>query len=62
MIIDLDRKRSPAQRQLVEKYYRGYIPHVAILDSSGKAVYDSAGEVDEWRISKILDSLLRKPR
>jgi thioredoxin-related protein len=50
--------RSPAQRELVDKYYTGYIPHVAILDSSGKAVYSAAGEVEESRIIAILDKLL----
>jgi len=58
VIIDLDRMRSPAQRELVDKYYTGYIPHVAILDSSGKAVYSAAGEVEESRIIAILDKLL----
>ncbi len=58
MIIDLDRMRSPAQRELVDKYYTGYIPHVAILDSSGKAVYSAAGEVEESKIIDIMDKLL----
>ncbi len=58
VIIDLDRKRSPAQQELVKKYYQGYIPHVAILDKSGNAVYNSSGEVEESRISTIFDTLL----
>ena len=36
VVVDLDRKRSPAQQQLVKQYYRGYIPHVVVLDKSGK--------------------------
>ncbi len=59
VIIDLDRKRSPAQQELVKKYYQGYIPYVAILDQSGKAVYNSSGEVEESRISTIFDTLLK---
>ncbi len=59
VIIDLDRKRSPAQQELVKKYYQGYIPHVMILDSSGKTVYNSAGEVAESGVSAILDGLLK---
>ena len=59
MIIDLDRKRAPAQRELVDKYCTGYIPHVAILDSSGKAVYSAAGEVEESKVIAILEKLLQ---
>ena len=59
MIIDLDRKRSPAQRGLVDKYYTGYIPHIVILDSSGNAVYNAAGEVEESKVIAILDKLLQ---
>ncbi len=59
VIIDLDRKLSPAQRELVKKYYQSYIPHVTILDKSGKAVYNSAGEVEETTISPVLDEALK---
>lgn len=59
VVIDLDRKRSPAQQELVKKYYQGYIPHVTVLDKSGKQVYNSAGEVEETTISTILDAALR---
>jgi hypothetical protein len=27
VIIDLDKKRSGEQQQLVKEYYKGYIPH-----------------------------------
>ncbi len=59
VIVDLDLKRSPAQQELVRKYYRGYIPHVTILDKSGKAIYNEAGEVEESTISAILDKSLK---
>jgi hypothetical protein len=55
----LDLKRSPAQQQLVNKYYRGYIPHVTILDRTGRPVYNDSGEVDESKISTILDEALK---
>jgi hypothetical protein len=42
----------------MDKYYTGYIPHVAILDSSGKAVYSAAGEVEGSKIIAIMDKLL----
>lgn len=59
MIVDLDRKRSPAQQELVRAYYQGYIPHVVVLNAAGKAVYNNAGEVSESDISAILDRMLK---
>ena len=50
---------SPAQQDLRKKYYKGYIPHVVVLDATGTAVYDSSGEVDEAAISGLLDKALR---
>ncbi len=58
VVIDLDRKRSAAQNALVKKFYTGSIPHVVVLDREAKAVYNAAGEVDEEKISKLLDSAL----
>ena len=59
VVIDLDHALSPAQQQLQKKYYRGYIPHVVVLDANGAAVYNSSGEVDEGVISSLLDKALR---
>jgi len=59
VIVDLDLKHSPAQQALVKKYYRGYIPHVTILDRAGKPLYNDAGEVDESKLSAILDASLK---
>ncbi len=44
MIIDLDVKHAQ-QNELISAHYRGSIPHVTILDRSGKVIYDRAGEV-----------------
>jgi thioredoxin-like negative regulator of GroEL len=60
VIVDLDQRRSAAQQELVKKYYQGYIPHVTILDENGKAIYDRAGEVDESKISNLLDEALKQ--
>jgi hypothetical protein len=60
VVVDLDVKRPAAQRELIKKYYRGPIPHITVLDQSGKAVYNNAGEVGEDRISNILDDLLKQ--
>jgi SpoU rRNA methylase family enzyme len=59
VIIDLDHSLSPAQQELRKKYYKGYIPHVVVLDSSGAALYNSAGEVDESVIAPLLDKASR---
>ena len=58
VVVDLDRKRTPAQQQLLKDYYQGYIPHVIVLDKSGKPLYNSSGEVDESHISSVLDLAL----
>jgi hypothetical protein len=59
VIVDLDRKLSPAQQDLKQKYYKGYIPHIVVLNASGMAVYNSSGEVEESAISALLDKALR---
>jgi thioredoxin-related protein len=59
VVIDLDRKQSSAQKELVKKYFAGSIPHVVVLDRFGNAVYNSAGEVDESTITALLDKALK---
>ena len=59
VVIDLDHPLSPAQQLLQKKYYRGYIPHVVVLDGAGEALYNSSGEVEESIISGIFDKALR---
>ena len=41
-----------------KKYYKGYIPHVVVLDANGAAIYNSSGEVEEEAISGLLDRAL----
>ena len=59
VIIDLDHKLSPGQNELKKKYFQGYIPHMVVLTSAGKALYNSSGEVDSSVISDQLDKALR---
>jgi hypothetical protein len=59
VVVDLDQKPSPLHRGLMEKYFRGYIPHIVVLDKSGKPLYNQSGEVDEPIISGILDRALQ---
>ena len=58
VVVDMDRKHSAAQKQLVEKFYKGYIPHVVVLNRDGAAAYDASGEVDAGKISGLLDKAL----
>jgi len=60
VIVDL-RNPSLEQRPLIAKYYDGYIPTIAVIDSSGKVLYDRAGETasqrgDSSNLQKLLDS------
>jgi len=59
VIIDLDRERPREQQALVKKYFRGYIPHVVVLDGGGRVLYNASGEVEEAQIAGLLDSLLK---
>ena len=59
VVVDLDHTLSSAQQQLQKKYYRGYIPHVVVLDAAGTAVYNSSGEVEESVIAGALEKALR---
>jgi hypothetical protein len=34
--IDLNQKLSKEQREIVDKYFAGYIPHLVILDKNGR--------------------------
>ncbi|MFY9731049.1 MAG: hypothetical protein WB723_06210 [Candidatus Acidiferrales bacterium] len=58
VIVDLDKPLSSAQSELVKSHYAGSIPHVVVLDKTGKAVYDNAGEVSEAEIGSVLDKAL----
>src|ERR1700691_272876 len=60
VVVDL-RSPSAAQRGLIARYYRGYIPTIAVIDRSGNVLYDRAGETasergDTSNLQKLLDS------
>ena len=59
VIVDLDHQLSSEQQQLKKKYFRGYIPHVVVVNAAGSALYNSSGEVDDSVISGLLDKALR---
>ena len=60
VVVDL-RSPSLAQKALIDRYYHGYIPTIAVIDSAGKVLYDRAGETasergDTSNLQKLLDS------
>jgi hypothetical protein len=59
VVIDLDAQRSPAQQQLVKQYYKGYIPHVLVLDAQGTPLYNQTGEVDSQVIEDVVQKSLK---
>ena len=62
VVIDLDVPRSPQQQKLVRQYYKGYIPHVLVLDSSARVLYNQSGEVDSEGIEDIFKTSLSATR
>jgi hypothetical protein len=62
LVVDLDHP-TREQKPLVSRFYRGYIPTLAILDASGKAVYNRSGETADHRGDTAgLEEILRKAR
>jgi hypothetical protein len=59
VVVDLDAQRSPVQQQLVKQYYKGYIPHVLVLDAQGTPLYNQTGEVDSQVIEDIVQKSLK---
>jgi len=57
VVVDLDVQRSPEQQQLVKQYYKGYIPHVLVLDPRGQPLYNQSGEVE----SRVIEDISRDP-
>jgi len=59
VVVDMDKPRSAAQEDLVKRFYKGYIPHVTVLNREGKIAYNASGEVESDEISKVLDKTLK---
>jgi hypothetical protein len=62
LVIDVEHA-STAQRPLVSRFYHGSIPTLAVLDRSGKVVYNEAGETSGRRAdTSKLEEILGKAR
>jgi hypothetical protein len=61
VVVDLNNV-APEQQALVSRYYHGYIPTIAAIDSKGNVIYDRAGETastrgDTSNLQRLLDSV-----
>jgi hypothetical protein len=60
LVVDLDHPSSQ-QKGLVARLYRGSIPTLALLDASGRVVYNQAGETARQRGDvRGLEEILKK--
>lgn len=60
VVVDLDVPRSPEQQKLVKQFYKGYIPHVVVLNARGEAQYNQSGEVDSEHIEEIIKGSINR--
>jgi hypothetical protein len=58
VVVDLDTPLSPAQQQLVDRYFHNSIPHVIVLDAQSNPIYNQAGEQDEMVLSRLFEKAL----
>ena len=56
ILIDVDTDITKEQKDLKERFYKYYIPHVVVIDAKGKVVYNKSGEIETEKLSKMLDS------
>ena len=59
VVVDIDQHRSKDQQKLVQRFFKGSIPHLTILGKKGEVLYDRAGETSEEKISTLLDKALQ---
>ena len=61
VVMDLSQPLTPAQMVLFKKYLSASFPHIIILDSLGKPVFDYIGETPVATLFGWLDYSLRVP-
>jgi hypothetical protein len=60
LVVDLDHP-TREQKPLVSRFFHGYIPTLAVLDSAGSVVYNRSGETASRRADTAgLEEILRK--
>jgi hypothetical protein len=65
LVVDVEHPSS-AQRPLMTRFYRGFIPTLAVLDRFGRAVYDDAGETssrrgDTTKLERLVEGAANAP-
>jgi hypothetical protein len=58
IVVDLDTEISKQQKELKDRFYRNYIPHVTIINAKGDVIYNRSGEISTDSISTLLDTTL----
>ena len=62
LVVDLDHP-SREQKPLVSRFFHGYIPTLAVLDASGRVVYNRSGETASRRgDTRGFEEILRRAR
>jgi len=62
LVVDLN-SASGEQKALVERFYSGFIPALAVLDAKGNVVYNRSGETSKVKgDDTALEELLRRAR
>ena len=59
VLIDVDHAAAGQPRDLLKRYYSGYIPCEVIIDSGGKLLWSQNGEVDQKVLQTRLEAALR---
>jgi hypothetical protein len=60
--VDLDVPLSKEQKELKDRFYRNYIPHVVVIDGDGNVLYNRSGEIGTDALSILLDKALKDSR
>jgi hypothetical protein len=65
LVVDVEHP-SDAQRPLVSRFFRGFIPTLAVLDRFGRPIYDEAGETssrrgDTTKLERLVERAAKAP-
>ena len=58
IIVDVDHTAAPESKQLLKKYYQGYIPQEVILDKQGKTFWTHIGESEHSTLAGQLEKVI----
>lgn len=58
VIVNVDNTTNDVGRQLIRKYYPGYIPAQLLLDRDGKVIWSQIGEVSRRRLGAQINTAM----